>query len=187
MSLHASDQKKMNAQVMDDLLLKIGQNDESAFRKLYEQMSSAVFAYALSVVKNRADAEDIMQDTFLKIRAAAHLYEADGKAKSWIFTIVRNLCMMHFRENRRQIDTPADEMTYMEDLSFIEDHETRLTVRSVLKELNDEESQIIILHAVSGMKHREIASILNIPLATVLSKYHRGLKKLRKNLEGVIK
>lgn len=186
MSLFSSDQNRKNDADMDSLLKRIGQNDEAAFRELYELMSSAVFAYALSVSRNRADAEDIMQDTFLRIRAAAHLYESHGKAKPWIFTIVRNLCLMRFRENSRMINTPADEMEYMDDLNYIEDHETRLTVQSVLKELNDEESQIIILHAVSGMKHREIASILSLPLATVLSKYHRGLRKLRNRLEGVL-
>lgn len=183
MSLLSSNQKQNDNRNMDLLLEKIGQNDEAAFRELYEQQSAAIFAYALSVVKNRADAEDIMQDAFLKIRGAAHLYQAHGRAKAWIFTIVRNLCMMKFRENSRLINTPADEMTYMDDLNYIEDHETRITLQSVFRVLNDEERQIILLHAVSGMKHREIGSVLGLPLATVLSKYHRGLKKLRECLE----
>lgn len=185
MSLLSSDQKQANMKDTDLLLRRIAEDDETAFRELYEQLSAAVFAYALSVVKNRADAEDIMQETFLKIRSAAHLYDSKGKAKAWIFTIVRNLCRMRFRENNKMISTPADEMSYMDDMSIIEDHETRITVQSSFRVLKDEEREIILLHAVSGMKHREIAKVLGMPLATVLSKYHRGLKKLRVCLEGV--
>ena len=185
MSLLTSDQKQVNTKDMDYLLRRIAENDETAFHDLYEQLSAAVFAYALSVVKNRADAEDIMQETFLRIRSAAHLYDSRGKAKAWIFTIVRNLCRMRFRDTNKMISTPADEMTYMDELSVIEDHETRITLQSSFIVLNDSEREIILLHAVSGMRHREIANVLGMPLATVLSKYHRGLKKLRVYLEGV--
>jgi RNA polymerase sigma-70 factor (ECF subfamily) len=53
-----------------------------------------------------------------------------------------------------------------------------------MKHLSDQERQIVVLHAVSGLKHREIAAALNLPLPTVLSKYNRALKKLKTHLSG---
>ena len=58
--------------------------------------------------------------------------------------------------------------------------EDKLTVEQLLNTLDENERQIVVLHAVSGLKHREIASMLNMPLATVLSKYNRAIKKLQK-------
>ena len=63
-------------------------------------------------------------------------------------------------------------------------HEEQLALRAALELLDAEERRIVLLHAVTGWKHREIASLLELPLPTVLSKYHRALKKLRKQLEG---
>ena len=58
-----------------------------------------------------------------------------------------------------------------------------MLLEAAFKQISDEERNIIVLHVLSGLKHREIAKILDMPLATVLSKYHRGLKKLKGILE----
>ena len=62
--------------------------------------------------------------------------------------------------------------------------EDREVLQQALASLGDVERQVVLLHAVTGLKHREIAALLEMPLATVLSKYHRALKKLRVQLEG---
>ena len=65
----------------------------------------------------------------------------------------------------------------------IQEEEDRLVLETAFRVLSKEECQIIVLHAVSGMKHREISQIMGIPLSTILSKYHRGIQKLREQLE----
>ena len=62
--------------------------------------------------------------------------------------------------------------------------EERTSLKAALGSLTDDERQIVLLHAASGLKHREIGQLLGLPIATVLSKYHRALKKLRAQLEG---
>ena len=64
------------------------------------------------------------------------------------------------------------------------DHEDRMMLAALLRLLTEEERQIVVLHAVSGMKHREIAALLKMNLSTVLSKYNRALKKLREAAKG---
>lgn len=168
---------------IDEILFsKIGAGDQTAFCTLYRQTRSAV--YALSMLHNQMDAEDAMQETYLKIRGAAHLYQMQGKPLAWILTITRNICLMKYRQQRRQFTCPEEELKEAIDFGQITDREDRIVLETAFEVLSKEECQIIVLHVVSGMKHREISALMHIPLSTILSKYNRGLKKLRGQLEG---
>ena len=96
-----------------------------------------------------------------------------------MFTITRNLAMDRLRHHARYHDGDFSELEFQDEFSFVENTGDRMVLETVLTRLTEEERRIVMLHAVSGLKHREIASSLNIPLSTVLSKYKRSLKKLR--------
>ena len=167
----------------ESLFSRIEAGEKEAFCTLYQQTSNAVFSYALSLLRNRTDAEDAMQETFLKIRSAAHLYTPMGKPMAWIFTITRNICMMKYRRQKHFSAISVEEIREDVDFHQIEDREDRIVLETAFQVLSQEECQIIVMHAVSGLRHREISELLHIPLSTVLSKYLRGLKKLRRQLE----
>jgi RNA polymerase sigma-70 factor (ECF subfamily) len=172
---------------IDETLFRlIGEGDRDAFCELYSLTRSAVYSYALSLLHNESDAEDVMQDTYLKIRSAAHLYRPQGKPMAWILTIERNLCLMKFRQRKTQSVIPIEDAANRIDFSQIEDREDRIVLETALNSLSREECQIIVLHAVSGLKHREIGNLLEMPLSTVLSKYNRGIKKLQRLLEEAL-
>lgn len=173
-------------QLDESLLLRIGQGDMEAFAELYRQTDRSVYAFALSILKNREDSQDVMQDTYLKIRTAASGYQAMGKPMAWICTIVKNLALMKLREQKRSIpmELPEEALPAQLQNSFETGGVDGMVLNAALKLLNEEERQIVLLHGVTGMLHREIADILGIPLSTVLSKYRRALAKLRKNLQG---
>ncbi len=165
----------------ESLIARIGEGDQEAFSQLYYQTEKALYSFVLSLTKNHHDALDIMQDTYLKIRASAHLYKPMGKPLAWIFTIARNLTMSHFRDSSRFADDEND----MEDdlqFSYVTDVTDRLVLETAMKALKEDERQIVLLYAVNGYKHREIADSLDMPLPTVLSKYRRALAKLKKIL-----
>lgn len=165
----------------ESLIARIGEGDQEAFSQLYYQTEKALYSFVLSLTKNHHDALDIMQDTYLKIRASAHLYKPMGKPLAWIFTIARNLTMSHFRDSSRFADDEND----MEDdlqFSYVTDVTDRLVLEAAMKALKEDERQIVLLYAVNGYKHREIADSLDMPLPTVLSKYRRALAKLKKIL-----
>lgn len=172
-----------NTYIDETLFYKIGTGEKEAFRKLYEQTSNAVFSYALFLLRNQEDAEDAMQETYLKIRSAAHLYHPMGKPMAWILTIARNICLMKFRQQKHYSAVSFEEIKEGIDCSQIQDREDRLVLETAFRVLSREECQIIILHTVSGLKHREISGMLQMPLSTVLSKYNRAIKKLREQLE----
>ena len=174
------------ARIDDSLLIGIAQGSREAFGALYRLAGQPVYAYALSVLKNPQNAEDVLQDTFLKIRSAASLYEPRGKAMAWVMTIAKNLSLMKLRQLKHLSLYSLDDVPPEPDFSQIGDVEDRLVMQTAMKILSEEECQIIVLHAVTGWKHREIAELLDLPVSTVLSKYRRGLKKLRSELEGIL-
>lgn len=185
--LAAEGQSKALRRMLDasncELLLKeIAHGNMEAFEKLYRATDSAIYGYALSLTKDHHEAQDIMMDTYLKIRSAAHLYVPQGKPMAWILTIVKNLVRNRWRTLGREVS--IDDCT--DDLPPVSNdaNEEYIALKDAMHILNDDERQILILHAVSGLKHREIAEVMQLPLATVLSKYSRSLKKLRKYLDA---
>lgn len=182
----STDQVKVNKikpiHIDEGLFEKIAKGDRNAFEELYRSTDKAVFSFILSILKNMHDSEDVMQDTYIKIRAAAHLYKPQGKPLAWIFTIARNLSLMKMRTNKRTSFSNYEDLENKLDFSTCIDQDNRLVLETAFRILDDQERKIIIMHAVTGMKHREIANILEIPLSTVLSKYTRSLKKLKKQL-----
>lgn len=170
----------MDPHDLEELLRQIALGSQQAFEELYRATDSAIYGYALSLMRNHHEAQDIMMDTYLKIRCAAHLYMPMGKPMAWILTITKNIARTKLRSAGRQIPLDGLEETTP---SFDRDSEEAVALEQAMKVLGDQERQILILHAVTGLKHREIAEMLGMPLATVLSKYARSLKKLKKALE----
>lgn len=171
---------------LDEVLKRLARGDKKALEELYHETKSTIYGFSLTITKNPADSEDVLQETYLKIWANADRYTAKGTPMSWILMIAKNLSLMKLREKKRHQDLEPEEW----DMEFyIPDSagnvEDRQFLEAALNLLTLEEREIILLHAVSGLKHREIAELVDMPLATVLSKYHRGLKKLRKYVEGV--
>ncbi len=163
------------------LLAGIAQGDQTAFAEFYQSTDRAVYAYALSLTRNHHDAQDVMMDAYLKIRSAAHLYRPDGKPMAWVFTIVKNLVRDRWRLGEREElmgDVPEGELA----IPDTDRSDAAMVLRQAMRVLSREEREIVLLHAVSGLKHREIAAMLERPLSTVLSRYHRALGKLRNAL-----
>lgn len=163
--------------ISDELIERIAQGDQEAFHKLYEETSSLVFGYALSILKDKHKAEDVMQDTYIKVYSNAGSYTGKGKPMAWILTITRNLALMNFRQKQHEnIDDDQYQSVY--DVPHIHS-ENKMLVDHLLSRLSDEEREIVMLHAMSELKHREIAALTGLPLSTVLSKYNRAIAKLR--------
>ena len=165
--------------VLDQCIARIAGGDQEALAQLYHRTRPAVYGFALSILKNPHDAEDVLHDAYLQVWNAAGQYRTQGKPRAWIMTIVRNLSLSHLRQQGRT--EPLVQEDWQDRLAEIPavTQEDRLTLQALLEALGDQERQIVVLHALSGLKHREIAAMLSLPLPTVLSKYNRALKKLQ--------
>lgn len=177
------DAYKQNDVLCEELLGQIAAGETTALEKLYDLTSASVYGFALSILQNRQDAEDVMQDTYIKIYSGAGSYSAMGKPLAWILRIVRNQALMKIRKGKKET-FQFEEFMAEQGEDFSTQSLNKLLLGAAMATLTDEERQIIILHSVSGLKHGEIAELVGIPLSTSLSKYHRALKKLRKIVEG---
>lgn len=167
---------------LDRLLLRVGQGDREAFARLYGLTRGAVYALALSLLRDAHEAQDVAQDVYVKVWESAPAYRPQGSPMAWLLTVARNLARSRLRQSGRQI--ALDEEAWNAIPAAAPDVEDRQLLQGALARLGAEEREIVLLHAVTGLKHREIAQLLELPLSTVLSKYHRGLKKLRAQMKG---
>ena len=168
-----------DAEHIDRCIAEMSRGDTGALAKVYERTHAALYGFSLFLLKNPQDAEDAVQETFVKAYQSA----AQGKPMAWLMTIARNEALQLLRERRRTVAmTPEDWQEQFSDRPDFS-QEDLLTLRALLETLSDEERQIVSLHALGGLKHREIADMLELALPTVLSKYHRAMKKLGKAAE----
>lgn len=168
---------------LDKYIKEIASGDKTAFEKLYGAVSGAVFAYSLSVLRNRQDAEDVLHDCFVNIYFAAAGYKSSGKPMSWIMTITHNLCMNVVKTRGRAALLDDNEWESVISELGLPPSDEKILLLSAMKSLSREERKLVILHAVAGFKHREIAGMMDLPLSTVLSKYNRACKKIKDAME----
>ena len=169
---------------LQQLLLRIADGEREALAELYRRTRSAVYGLALSYLKNTHDAQELTQDVYVQVWNCAEQYRLTGSPMGWLLAVCRNLCLMRLRREERHAALSEEEWAAIPTQECGLDAEERTLLQSALEVLHEEERRIVLLHAVTGMKHREIAALLALPLPTVLSKYHRALKKMRSFLEG---
>ncbi|MFY0644305.1 MAG: RNA polymerase sigma factor [Bacteroidia bacterium] len=157
-------------------------NKGSEFQ-LYELYSKALFNTCLRMLNSESDAEDILQETFVKIFKNLKSYNTASNFYTWANRIAINSCINH--QNKKSIDYTLDygheiEMRPAED-SYSEE-EVQLTVESVnrgIRQLPNGYREILSLYLLEGYDHREISEILDISESTSKSQYARAKKKLR--------
>ncbi|WP_418500147.1 RNA polymerase sigma factor [Dysosmobacter sp.] len=169
---------------LQQLLIHIAGGEREALAELYQRTRSAVYGLALSYLKNAQDAQDLTQDVYVQVWDCAAQYRPTGSPMGWLLAVCRNLCLTRLRREERHAALSEEEWDAIPARECGLDADERALLQGALASLADEERRVVLLHAVTGLKHREIAALLELPLPTVLSKYHRALKKMRSFLEG---
>jgi len=183
-----------------DVVALAQQGSEGAFRELIRRYERPVFSLIFRMVRDRELAEDLAQDTFIKVLNHVDRYRPEFKLSSWLFKIANNVAIDHLR--RRQLDTismsgsPHAETTdAIEATSFdiVAQQETALeemearelgsAIEHAIGRLRPEYRSCIMLRHVEGRSYEEIAATLDLPLGTVKTYIHRARHELRKALE----
>lgn len=172
-----------------ELIVRMQRGDEAALKNLYDLLSSNVFALARQMLGGAEDAEEVVQDTFVKVYENADRFDpGKGSARAWTYTIARNACRMRLRA-RGSRPRKADAVDLHEPGAPFEappggaGHVERLTVQAALARLEHDEAALLTASFFDGYSHREIADRLDAPLGTVKSRIRRALLKLRDFLD----
>jgi RNA polymerase sigma-70 factor (ECF subfamily) len=168
-----------------ELLAQIQAGSEPALLTLHEQYANLVYSVAYRVLNDQMAAEEITQDTFMRVWHKAETYDsAKGSFVPWLLTITRRLAIDMYRQQRRD---PMQNPVFMDAnaehwenvLSAGEDTDLKHTLVAVLRDLPGEQRQVIELAYFHGMSHRQIAGYLNQPVGTIKTRIRLGMQKLR--------
>jgi RNA polymerase sigma-70 factor (ECF subfamily) len=175
-------------QRLADLLARTALGDRGAFAQLYAATKAKLFAVSLRIVRERALAEEALQDSFVAIwNHAADYARGKGAPTTWMAAIVRNRSLDLVRRTREapDVDDALSSQLVDESARPAEDAEAHAEARTLercLKELDAEQRQSIALAFFHGLTHSELAAHLRRPLGTVKTHVRRGLLKLRECL-----
>jgi RNA polymerase sigma-70 factor (ECF subfamily) len=168
---------------MAPLLAQRGRSDR-AFEKIYHHHVGDVYRYALVVMRNQADAEDVTQTTFLNAYRAFAGGERPQKPQNWLIAIAHNVCRQRFRQlQRRPNELPLEE----EDVAQIvpdEDAPTADDIRRALSHLAFNQRAALVMRELEGRSYAEIATVLNLTTSAVETLIFRARRALREQLEG---
>ena len=165
-----------------DLMRRVQGRDASALAALYDRYGSRVYALAVTIVGEGATAEEVTQDTFMKLWNHPEYYRIDdGRFVAWLLTIARRAAIDYLRHDRRSPTTASlDDQTFPEPRDIAQDDDARWReMRFLLDDLPVEQREVIVLAFYRGLSQSEIAGYLRIPLGTIKTRLRLGMEKLR--------
>ena len=173
--------------------------DKATFTAQTMEHMPSLYTAALRMTRNPADAEDLVQDTYLKAYRAFESFQQGTNLKAWLYRILTNTYINNYRaKKRRPEETDIDDVEQLylyRRLGGLEgaqsgrsaedevlEHFTEADVKEAVESLPEQFRLAVLLGDVEGFSYKEIAEILDIPIGTVMSRLHRGRRALQKRL-----
>lgn len=189
----------VETEIKDDALLiaSILDGNTSDFEHIWNRYNKQIYAYILKMVRNIDDADDILQDTFIKAYSAIHMYNQSYPFPAWLYKIASNTCIDYFRRKRirpiafggmQQMQTSIQDV--LPDTSIqadvnLSNSETKEQLYKAIEKLPDRYRVTIQLRHFEELTYEEIAQKMDVPLGTVKITLFRARKMLFANLSGI--
>lgn len=172
---------------------RIKQGDLAAFSKLVDKHKDMVYAVALKLLGNPADAEDIAQESFIKAYQQMGSFKQESKFSTWLYTITYRMALYHIRKNRidvRYMDFKDNKKFQSDTITQIESYkikEQQKFVKEVIDALPTMEGLLVTLFYIDENSIEEIHSITGLSVTNIKVKLFRARKKMKKRLEHILK
>jgi RNA polymerase sigma-70 factor (ECF subfamily) len=163
--------------------------EQEALRALFDIYKDRLYTIAVRYSGDAAAAEDIVQDTFLKLPAALAKFRGEGSFEAWLYRLVVNACFDHRRRARRFLPAVESLLDFVRGaakspLEDVLEQERSARVRDAIARLDPEHRIVVVLRYSMGLPYEEIAQILDCPKGTVASRLNRAHSMLEKRLRG---
>ena len=183
-----------NAATERDLILRAQAGESAAFGELVQRYMRRAYYAALGLVGSHEDAMDLSQEAFARAYRARHRIDPDLPFYTWLYQILRRLCFNFTRDRASRRRKLREETTWIvDDASFrarernpqraVERSEMRKRVREAIETLPEREREVLVLKEFEGLKYREIAEVVGIPIGTVMSRLYSARRHLATAIE----
>jgi RNA polymerase sigma-70 factor (ECF subfamily) len=181
----------------EQLILRFQKGDTFSFDILVRRYENPIYNYVLRFIGNSVEAEDIVQETFLRLYKNKHYYKEIAKFSTWIYTIAGNLARTELRRKKKRkffsisnFTTTEKDYDIPDTSSSPEDNMERVVntevIQKAISQLTPKFKEVILLRDIQGFSYDEISEIIGVPLGTVKSRVNRARLKLQEDLAGVI-
>jgi RNA polymerase sigma-70 factor (ECF subfamily) len=188
-----------------EVIERAKRREEAAFRALIDAYNRPLYGFLYRLTGNRDDADDLLQEVFVRLVRMIDKYKHDGRFEAWVFRIALNLARDRIRRVRKSpivtaaergwtdeedgerqgLDQAVDDRKTPDEMMELTDQMDRL--QGALARLGEAEREVIMLRHFSAMSFGDIAKLMGTPLGTALARAHRGLRRLRQMMEGPLK
>jgi RNA polymerase sigma-70 factor (ECF subfamily) len=184
----------MDNDEVNQLLVRVGRQDQAAFRQLYEAFSRRVYAYVLNMLKDPARAEEVLVDTLYEVWRHPQRFRGESKFSTWLIGIARRKALMVFRSRRPDevhgdLEDIADTMASdtPDGFATLAGKQRREGVQHCMGKLSDTHRDCLHLVFYEGMGLAEVAEVQNCPEGTVKTRLFHARQKIRKCLESLLR
>lgn len=176
------------------LVERVLDGDRSAFNQLVVKYRNRVMGLAVRMLGDRAEAEDVAQDIFVKIYRSLDGFQGAALFSTWLYRVAANSCINHRRKIRlrRSVSVDVDEVEMSQPDApsnphdLLEEKQLKLLVEQAIRVLPEEQRIVLILRDIEGLTYEEIAETLDLELGTVRSRLHRARMALQGKLKNVL-
>lgn len=187
------------------LIERAKQQDESAFDQIVNLYADKLYNYIVRMLGNPHDAEDVLQEVFLRAYQGLPTFDGRASLSTWLFRIAHNLCIDHYRKQERRVKTvsiyqdnsdEADEGTEEwefpdtqtpDPMQAVLDKELQELVERALENLSPKLKSVLLLYDVEGLSYEEISQSLGIPMGTVKSRLHMARSEIQKKVAAYLR
>jgi len=183
--------------LLESQLVKLAlKGDQAAFAELVELYQEKLYHMAYRMLNNRQEAEDVVQDTFMRVYNNLERYDDTMKFSTWIYRIATNLCIDRLRKRKPiySLDAESSEYEGLDGYSMIPSDnrtpeselllsETQRIIHQAIDTLPPKYKTVMILRYIHELSLQEVGDILDMPVTTIKTRVHRGREFLRKKLE----
>jgi RNA polymerase sigma-70 factor (ECF subfamily) len=181
----------MDGRTGDDASLvdRLRRGDPRAFEDLVIAYQHRVFGVALRMLGNRAEAEDLAQEVFLRVHRSIGEFRGEAKLSTWLYAIASRLCLNRLTSGERRLARHGEETLTRLASSAVgpadeaERSELEAALHRAIAELGEDRRIVVVLRDLEGLSYEEIAAALELELGTVRSRLHRARMDLREKLE----
>ena len=177
-----------------ELILRAQAGESAAFGVLVDRYMRRAYYAALGLVGSPEDALDLSQEAFVRAYRARGRINPELPFYAWLYQILRRLCFNHTRDRRvrrNRLEDARDWLTEQSNRRFASDQperaavrrETRQRVQAAIRKLTEREREVLVLKEFEGLRYREIAALLDIPIGTVMSRLYSARRHLARALE----